>query len=360
MLAPSAQSPRVISAVATTVALGLVMTLCLASTASAQSQDRVRLVGGKSKSGEIIRISALGVTIEKSGKTTEITIPEIRSIIFRGEPSELTQARLNALGGAYESALTRLAAINLDSVRGDYVKQEIEFWNVYCNAKLALVGSKPIREAGGALNKFVLSNKQSYHFLNANELLGDLLMSMGNYPAAQQKYTLLARAPWPAYRIKSSVLVGQTLLAQEKYAEALEQFQTALDIKDDSDEGKNQHLAAKLGLGVATSGLGKVQQGTSMVEQVIRGADPENANLLAPAYNALGACYTKAKQPKQALYAYLHVDLLYGHIGKSHAEALHHLAPLWETIGQDGEARRVRLKLVDQYPASQWAQKTNP
>lgn len=320
-----------------------------------QSTDRIRMVSG-SESGEVIKMTPVAVTIERGGDSTEVPVTEIRSIIFRGEPAELTQARLNATNGGYDAALSRLKAINADDIRGDFIKQEVEYYRAYCNAKLALLGAKPIREAGTELNNFVSSYPQNYHYLEATQLLGDLLATMGNYRAAQAKYQLLSKAPWPEYRMRAAVLVGQALLEQEEYQEALSQFETALAIEDDSPGGKAQRLAAQLGKAIAAAATGDVEGGLKAVEQVIRDADPENADLLAKAYNALGACYSQSGQPKNALYAYLHTDLLYGRVADAHAEALAKLVPLWESIGQDGEARRARQTLLDQYPASRWAQ----
>lgn len=327
--------------------------------AEAQSTDRIRMRSG-SETGEVIKMTPVAVTIERGDKVTEVPVTEIRSIIFRGEPAELTQARLNATNGGYEAALNRLDSINLSNIREDFIKQEVEYYRAYCNAKLALLGSKPIRAAGTELNKFVTKNSQNYHFLEATELLGDLLATMGNYGAAQAKYQLLSKAPWPEYKMRSAVLVGQALLDQQKFEEALTQFNMALKIVDDSPGGKTQRLEAELGKAVATAATGNVDTGLQAVEQVIRDADPENAELLAGAYNALGACYSQSGQPKNALYAYLHTDLLYGRVANAHAEALAKLVPLWESIGQDGEARRARQMLLDQYPASRWAQQLKP
>ncbi len=340
------------------VLLAFASGIVFAPIVAAQSTDRIRMRSG-SQTGEVIKMTPIAVTIERGDKVTEVPVTEIRSIIFRGEPAELTQARLNATNGGYEAALNRLDSINLGNIREDFIKQEVEFYRAYCNAKLALLGSKPIRAAGTALNKFVTNHSQNYHFLEATELLGDLLATMGNYGAAQSKYQLLSKAPWPEYKMRSAVLVGQALLDQQKFQEALTQFDAALKIEDDSPGGKTQRLAAELGKAVATAATGNVDAGLQAVEQVIRDADPENAELLAGAYNALGACYTQSGQPKNALYAYLHTDLLYGRVANAHAEALAKLVPLWESIGQDGEARRARQTLLDQYPASRWAQQLN-
>jgi len=336
----------------TVVALVLLAPICLG-----QAVDRIRVKGG-SQAGEITKMSPVSVTIERNGNATEVPVVDIRSIIFKDEPSELTQARLNANNGGYESALSTLESTNLANVKNKFIRQELEYYQAFCKAKLALVGSQDIKQAGTELNRFVSSNSQSYHFLDATQLLGDLLVATKRYSAAQGQYEKLAKAPWTSYRIRSGVLVGGTLIAQEKFDEALAQFDAALGLEDDSADGKAQRLAAQLGKGVATAGLGKVDDGAAMVEQVIRDADPEDANLLAHAYNALGDCYRQAGEPKNALYAYLHTDLLYGRIADAHAEALYHLAPLWDSIGQAGEARKARQTLEAQYPASRWAKQS--
>jgi tetratricopeptide (TPR) repeat protein len=332
-----------------------VMPLVVTSSALAQSTDRIRTASG-SESGEVTKMSPVAVTIEQGGETIDVPVTEIRSIIFRGEPAELTQARLNATNGGYEAALNRLEAINLDNIREDYVKQEVEYYTAYCKAKLSLVDPTSIREAGTELNSFVNDYPQNYHYLEATELLGDLLVNMGNFNAAQAKYQQLGKAPWPEYKMRAAVLVGQAQLAQKNYQDALQQFNSALEIEDDSPGSKAQRLAAELGKAVAAAATGNVDSGLQAVEQVIRDADPENAELLAQAYNALGACYNQSGQPKNALYAYLHTDLLYGRVAEEHAEALAQLVPLWESIGQEGEARRARQTLLEQYPASRWAQ----
>ncbi len=338
------------------LALGVAISCGCSLTTLGQSTDRIRTTRG-SESGEVVKMSPIAVTIEQRSETTDVPVTEIRSIIFRGEPAELTQGRLNATNGGYEAALNRLEAINVRNIRGDFIKQEVEFYKAYAKAKLSLVDPKSIREAGTELNSFVTSYPNNYHFLEATELLGDLLANMGNYNAAQSKYQLLGKAPWPEYKMRAAVLVGQALLAQEEYDNALAQFDAALKIEDDSPGGKAQRLAAQLGKAVATAATGNVAAGLQSVEQVIRDADPENAELLAQAYNALGACYEQSGQPKNALYAYLHTDLLYGRVAEQHAEALAKLVPLWESVGQEGEARRARQTLLEQYPASRWAQR---
>ena len=69
----------------------------------------------------------------------------------------------------------------------------------------------------------------------------------------------------------------------------------------------------------------------------------------------LRRCHVASNKPKDALLAFLHVDVLYNTVPASHAEALAKLVPLWEAIGKPGRAREARQLLRERYPNSRWA-----
>ena len=96
-------------------------------------------------------------------------------------------------------------------------------------------------------------------------------------------------------------------------------------------------------------------EAVGIIEKIIQDADPEQKELHARAYNALGSCYEKAGQTKDALLAYLHVDVLYNTVPEAHAEALAHLVPLWQAVGQEEQARQARQQLQERYGGSRWA-----
>ena len=93
--------------------------ICLASTAillvlvtivqpaAAQGLDRIRDRHGI-KTGKITKMSALGVTLTKSGIKTKKPVEEILSITFAGQPPELTPARRATKAGRFEVALEKL------------------------------------------------------------------------------------------------------------------------------------------------------------------------------------------------------------------------------------------------------------
>lgn len=338
-----------LAALAATV---MVSASCLAQT------DRVRTNSG-SQSGEVTKTSPLGVVITRGGRETPVSVADIRSIQFGGEPSELTQARVHALSGAYEKALSKLNEVSLAGVRRSEIKQDVAYYKAYCAAKRALMGEGSMSDAGSQLNSFLNENRQSYHFLEATELIGDMLAALGNHDAAIKKYELLARSKIPAFKVRSAVLIGRALQAEGKHDEAIARFSQAEAMADGSESAadKTQLLAAQLGRAVSLGAAGKADEGAELVRSVIAEADPEEKDLHADAYNALGSCYLAAGQTKEALFAYLHVDLLYDAQPAAHAEALYHLGGLWDTIGQTSKAREARQALKERYAASQWAKK---
>jgi tetratricopeptide (TPR) repeat protein len=337
------------------------LAICFIASGRAKAQgvsDRVRLVRG-SDAGEVTMATPYQIELRKGiGNSRDVPVNEIRSIQFEGEPAELSQARLNAANGAYENALQTLNKINAASVKRDLVKQDIQFYKGWCAAKLALAGQGEIVDAGRQLNGFVRDYPKNFHYLAAREAMGDLLMAGGGYEKAQAQYAELAKAPWPDYKMRAAVAVGRSMQAQNKHPEAIKQFDEALAMAGGAGQGadvQNQGLAATLGKAVSLAETGGVDQAVSIIEKVIHDADPQQRELHARAYNALGTSYEKAGKSKEALLAFLHVDVLYNTVPEAHAEALSHLTSLWKTIGQDERSREARQMLADRYGGSRWA-----
>jgi tetratricopeptide (TPR) repeat protein len=319
--------------------------------------DRVRLAKG-SEAGEVTDTTPTEITIAKGlGGNRNVAVNEIKSIQFADEPGELSQARLNANNGAFANALTALNKINISEVKRDLIKQDIEFYKAYCAAKLALSGNGEIVDAGRQLNAFVRAYPKNFHYLAACEAMGDLLMAAEKYENAQKQYAELAKAPWADYKMRAAIAAARAFQAQGKHDDALKQFEAALAMATNSDDSQNQILSATLGKAISLAETGKVDEAISAINKVIQDADPEQKELHARAYNALGACYEKDGQQKDALLAFLRVDIVYASVPDAHAEALAHLAPLWQAVGQEERAREARQILKDKYGNSKWAKK---
>ncbi len=67
----------------------------------------------------------------------------------------------------------------------------------------------------------------------------------------------------------------------------------------------------------------------ALIKGVIKAAPAEDAATQSAAHNTLGACLRAAGRPKEALYAYLHTDMLFSKEKDEHARALAQIAQLW-------------------------------
>jgi tetratricopeptide (TPR) repeat protein len=335
--------------------LALTAAIGVASASFAATADKIRLARG-GETGEVSDMTPTEITLNKGQANSHaVAVNTIKSIAFEGEPSELAQARLNAISGSYAKAQQLLEKVDANQLKRDFMKQDLEYYQAYVAAKLAETGEGEIDFAGKKLNAFVKNYPNSFHYLEASELMGDLLMISGRFEIAQKQYAELAKAPWPDYKMRAAVAIGRALQAQDKHAEAIQEFDSALALPDDGPEAQTQKLAASLGKATSLAETGKADDATAMIEKIIQDADPQQKELNARAYNALGSCYEKANKNKDALFAFLHVDVLYGTVPDSHAEALYHLVSLWKTIGQDDRSREARETLQQKYAASRWA-----
>ncbi|MEM1303856.1 MAG: tetratricopeptide repeat protein [Planctomycetota bacterium] len=324
-----------------------------AATATAQT-DQVRTTSGN-VAGQVTASSPISVTVTRGSTEKKVPLVDITAVQFAEEPSELRQARLNYRNGGYKVALDKLQQIDAAAIDNAFVTADIAFHTAASQAKLALLGERTIADAGRQLERFLNENRKSYHWLAGTELMGDLFVAAKRYDQAEGRYKKLAQAPFPQYKIRAGVLLGEVSQAKEDHATAIKRFDAVLSIDDDSANAGTPKLRARLGRAVSLAATGKLDDGVRLVQEVIRESDPEARRLNARAYNALGNCYREAGQAKEAAYAYLHVDLLYASVPEQHAEALYRLGSLLEEVGKPQEARDARQTLQKQYASSRWA-----
>lgn len=337
------------------VAMTVVAAFALAASAAAQtSVDRIRRQNGVD-SGKITAITPLGVTISKGAVESTIASEDIESISLAGEPSELTAARNAVQTGRPQEALESLAKLSADGTRRDEVSAEIEFYTVLAKSQLALAGGGALDAAVAELRAFMARRNKSFHIPQSIELLGDLLVASGQYANARAEYAKLAKARSPYYEMNSALLVGRAWQAEGDHAKALVEFDKVLASTDRTPLIEPLIVAATLDRAVSQAAGGKVDESTAAIGEIIAKAGPEDAKLQARAYNALGDCYLKSGNPRAALFAFLHVDLLYHQDAEAHAKALHELVDLWKTAGQATRSQEAAQQLAEKYPNSRWA-----
>ena len=337
----------------------LLVTLLGGRGAFAQTADRVVTNAG-TVSGRVSATDANEVQLEdRAGEIKKIAIDQIREVQFGGEPAELKSARSMLLRGRAADSLEELAKIEPTDLDGaeQILLDEVDYVRAAATARVALATGGDPREAGKLVADFVAKHPDSHHAYDMQELLGDLLARAGRVDNALAAYGQLAKGP-PSFKVRAASARAAMLLEQGKHAEALREFDAAVQIDSSDEASAAQKRAAELGRARCLAHLGKPDEAVGLVQAVIQQADPEDGEVLGRAYNALGQAYrATAGKEQDALIAFLTVDLVYNKVPETHAEALYNLVDLWEKGANPERSREARAMLESSYPGSQWAKK---
>jgi tetratricopeptide (TPR) repeat protein len=335
--------------------------ICLVAGSASWALDAIKTATDKMPlRGEIKVMTPLEVELKTGLSPKKVPVNEIIFISYDREPAAVSAARTAVLAGRYEDALATLQKIGEDDQKRPEIKQDVEFFTALCRAELALGGSGDIKAAGRQMAAFVSTYPGSYHWLKANEVTGDLCLAVGAYKEAEVYYSELSKAPWPDYKMRAGVAVGRARLARNNAAEALQSFESVLAMQAPGELAELQRLAATVGKARCQIANKQYEEAIKTVDGVIAKADPEQVELNARAYNTLGTALKDLGRVKEALLAFLHVDVLYFTVPEAHAEALANLADLWQKVRKPERAERARRILEERYKNSPWAKQEQP
>jgi len=334
------------------LSLFLIATLLIAGDLAA---DSVRTESG-AQTGSIVGVTKESIQLSKGGTPVEIPVNEVIEINLDNESFDVKTARRMVANGQYSDAIEKLKGVQAGGQ--ELVAQEIAFLNAYSMGKLAMAGSVDKKAASEALLNFASKAPNSFHFYEVARMLGDLSVSSGDYAGAARYYGSLAGAPWPDYKMQARVLEGRALLAQDKPQDAISRFDEVMNTNASVSGAARQKSFAAVGKAKALAITGKPAEGLKLLEKVIETSDPKDAELNGRVYNAVGRCHLANNNPKEALLAYLHTDILYYTDPENHAEALYHLADLWKNVNETELATSARNMLNERYPGSSWANRS--
>ena len=336
--------------------IAILVTNC-ALTMWGQDSDIIQPIGKAPLRGTIKQMNSTEIKISVGGRERTVPVNVLKNVAFRGEPSELRQARRDVSRGNYQAALKKLDKVDAKSIRNDYVNQDLAFYAAMANAQLALIGVVNPKPVAVQMLEFKKNNPDNYHFYDAVDVLGQLSMVLGKNKLASQFFSELAHAPWQDYQVRASFLEAKAFLRREQYGKALKKFQLVRDSDIKGPNADHQIALAEIGMAVSLAHTGDPTQGLQLAETVLNNTGPDDVEIQARGYNALGICYLKKKKSKDALLAFLHTDLLYSSQRDAHAEALFHLTNLWAQIDRKERAIKARSMLKSRYANSLWAAK---
>jgi tetratricopeptide (TPR) repeat protein len=340
------------------VALALAIALCAAGFAA---DSILQKSTNKQVAGKIESVSRTAVVI-KTGlrKDKPVTVPvnDIARIDWDGTPPKLNAFLAAEANGRYKDARDGYDGLLRDGkIANDNVKAELRFFIARATAKTALGDPTKVAAAIGTLEAFRKANPDSYHYYELVALLGDLQIAAKSYDDASRTFSLLGKAPWKDVQLAARCAEARVLVAQNKPQPALAIYEAVLKQAIGEPLMKPLKNQASLGKAACLQRTSRNDEALKSLRDVIDGATAAETGLLAEAYTLRGDSYRALGRTKEALLAYLHVDVLFAKETKYHPKSLYYLSQLWAEVGKPVRAGTAKARLKAEYPNSEWAKK---
>ena len=299
--------------------------------------------------GTVTSESPTKVEVKLGNTVTSIPTNEIVSITYDNDPASLEQAKLKEAANSLAEAADLYKKAAAEAAAKPFIAEDAAFGQARVTTELALTDPSRTAEATSLLESFSRNYKNGRHIGPALESLAKLQIAKENFQGVEQTLAQLSKLPGgddraSIYRIKILTRKG-----------SLDQAVTELDkVIAATPEGSVKKRDAQLAKAESLVALKKFADAEALLKGVIKGSGPEDATTQAAAHNALGDCLRAAGRPKEALYAYLHTDLLFSKEKGEHARALAQIAQLWKDpqLNRPDRAEEVLERLKQEYPRS--------
>jgi len=333
----------------------VVATLALADVVTLTPDATTKGAAGGVVRGTVTSESPSKVEVKLGNNVTSIPTAEIASIVYDGHPASLELAQSKEAANALPEAIELYKKAAGEASTKPFIAEDAAFGQARATAELAQGDPGKVAEAISLLDAFSRTYKAGRHVAPALESLASLQIARENYSGAEATLASLAKLPRgdersASLRIKMLSKKGQT-------TQAIDEIDKMIAANPEGSAKKRDALLAKA---EALASLKKYPEAEAMARSVIKGASPEDAATQAVAHNTLGDCLRAAGKSKEALYAYLHTDLLFSKDREEHARALGQIAQLWRELKRPDRADEVIERLKQEYPRSPHAQAANP
>jgi len=245
----------------------------------------------------------------------------------------------DALKG-YEEILPRLAM-----ERSRFAERHVHFKIARLWARQAQEDPARVETAVAALTQFAKNYPDSWQISHCAELLAQLQPDGGESSAAYRTYQELAASLSSAEDLRQDCEchMVELLIRGKQLAAAERKLQGILK---NLPPRAPQAMRVSVYQAECAAAAGKLAEAVARLETIVAGsADKE---LKALAYNALGDCYRLNDRPKEAVWPYLWVDVIYHQDRHEHAKAMAELAKLFQGQGDTVRAKEYREKLLRQ------------
>jgi hypothetical protein len=332
---------------------GLVIVLLSVGASAARGQDEIRYYDRTLKKdaaaiGAIQEETPAGIVYKPvaGASTKEIAAGDITDVIYE-MPGALNLVYRRARADERKNPADALKGFQelLSGLSGEkYARaaRHIQFKIAMMLARQAEEDPGQIDSATLGLEKFIKEQRGGWQLLQCARMLSHLQLLKDDSAGARKTFEELAAIPGIPAEIKqeAELLAIEALIPAKQFALAEKKLEELLaSMPADSP----QALRVRIELAHCQGASGKVAEAAKQLESLI--AQTEDKGLKAHAYNALGDCYERGGRNKEALWAYLWVDVIYHQDRQEQAKAMEQLARIFDEQGNKERARIYRDKL---------------
>ncbi len=343
--------------------LGLVGVVLQASSIPARAQDRIRHTDRAAKkeavaTGTIQEETPSHIVYKAAIGTKEIPAADIIDVTYdfkgaikleyghavlnerKADSAVKEEDRKNGLSDAikdYQDLLPKLTGESFG-----FPRRHVQFKIARLLARQAEADPSAIDPAIDALAKFKKEHPSSWQISACARLLARLQLKKGDADGAQKTYEDLAATPEIPKEIRQEfdLLAADALIFGKKYAQAQQKLKALLKTVPSDDP---QAVRIRVHLAECRGAAGNLDEAVKALKDII--AKSTDKLLIAQAYNALGDCYRLNGKPKEALWPYLYVDVIYHQDKQEQLKAMEQLAKLFEDQGDKAYAKQYRDRL---------------
>jgi tetratricopeptide (TPR) repeat protein len=192
------------------------------------------------------------------------------------------------------------------------------------------------------LAKFKQDYPDGWQLSHCAKLLAQLQVDKGDIDAARNTFEQLAATMNISKEIRREcdLRIVELLILAKKVPDAQARLQAMLK---DVPAGDAQTARISIYQAECQGASGKLAEAAAELEGII--AKTTDKDLKALAYNALGDCYRLNQRPKEALWPYLWVDVVYHQDRDEHVKAMAELAKIFEEQGDMARAKEYKDKI---------------
>jgi predicted negative regulator of RcsB-dependent stress response len=231
----------------------------------------------------------------------------------------------------------------LGDVKGvKFANRHIDYKIAQLTARLAAEDKSQRKAAAALLAKFTQNHKDGWQISRVIQRLADLQLELEDFKGAAASLKEMQAMQGIPEDVKATIprRMVEILVKAKEYNEAAAQIDKLIGKMNRTDPEYFPLTLLKLQMNANVPG--KLDATVKQLEDIIK--ETKDRKQLSVCYNTLGNLYLNNNRLKEALYAFLYVDLEYSDNKIEHAKACAELARLFDKIKRPDRAKEYAEK----------------